>query len=312
MSNRTKGNIALLITAVIWGSGFIAQKLGMAYIGPLAFNSVRQLIAGVVLIPYSMLEMRRTEIFSRVKFSNEVIRERKRDIFRGAGICGILLALGSNAQQVGLVDSSAGKVGFITAIYIVLVPIIGIILGQRSTLKTWVCVVLAMVGFGFLSLRGGFTNITRGDWITLLGAVFFACQIAAVNVFVTRSNAILFSNVQMLVSGLIGLAGMFLFENTTAAALLSSWKPILYSALIPTAIGFTLQIVGQRYTDPTAASLIMSLEAVFAALLGVLLLNEHMEAREWLGCMIIFIATVIAQIPGKAPSEPVEELEEDD
>lgn len=306
MSNKAKGNIALLITALIWGSGFIAQKLGMAYLEPFTFNGLRQCIASIILVPLMIHTARTSGLYSRKKSSAEEVERRKRDLLAGSIICGILMALGTNLQQIGLVTVSAGKSGFITAIYIVLVPLIGILVGERSSIKTWICIIMAMIGFGFLSLKGDMEGTSIGDWLTLLSAVFFSMQIVAVSRYVTKSNAIILSTMQMMISGILSIICMFLFETPTMEALHSSAVPLLYSSIVPTAIGFTLQIVGQKYTSPAVASLILSLEAVFSAILGVIVLSEHMVLREWFGCVLIFAATILAQLPGRgeSPEEP--------
>lgn len=304
MSDRTKGNIILLATALIWGSGFIAQKLGMAFIGPFTFNSSRQIVGGLVLVPYALYELKKTGYLSRERYSIEIIDRHRRELIKGGIICGFLLCCATNLQQIGLATVSAGKSGFITAIYIVLVPIVGLLFGERNSLRIWGCVGLAMAGFAVLSLKGGDSGISQGDVLTLLSACFFAFQIVAVNAHVTKSNAILLSAAQMLFSAVLGCTVAFIFEHPTWLALLASWKPILYAGFVPTAIGYTGQVVGQKYTDPTIASLLMSCEAVFAVILGTLFLNEHMMLREALGCVIIFSAVIIAQLPDKNPEDP--------
>ncbi|MBQ6622214.1 MAG: DMT family transporter [Mogibacterium sp.] len=303
MTDRTKGNFALLIAALVWGSGFIAQKLGMAYIEPFTFNGSRQFIAGIVLIPYALWVTRKSGAFSRSQHRAEVVDRRRRQLLKASLICGLLTYIATSLQQIGLVTVSAGKSGFITAIYIVLVPLVGLLFGERSSLKLWFCVFLAMAGFALMSLQLDGSGITAGDLLTLLSAFFYALQIISISHFVTRNNAIQLATLQMLISGILGLITMALFESPDRVSYMASLAPLLYSALIPTAIGFTLQIVGQRYTDPTVASLIMSLEAVFALLLGALFLHERMILREQLGCIIIFAATILAQLPGADEQE---------
>lgn len=304
MSDKTKGNLILLFTAIVWGSGFIAQKLGMAFIGPFSFNGSRQLVGGLVLIPYAIYEAKKTGYLSRSKYSATEVDRHRNQLIKGGLLCGLLLCCATNLQQIGLATVSAGKSGFITAIYIVLVPIVGLAFGERNNLRIWGCVFLAMVGFGFLSLKGGFGSVSQGDVITLVSALFFAFQIVAVNAHVTKSNAIMLSTIQMLFSAILGCSVALLIEHPTWLALLASAKPILYAGLVPTAIGYTGQVVGQKYTDPTIASLLMSLEAVFAVILGAMFLHEHMMLRELLGCVIIFSAVIIAQLPDKNPEDP--------
>lgn len=306
ISNKMKGNAALLFTAVIWGSGFIAQKLGMSVLPPLAFNGIRQLCAAIVLMPYLAYNLKKSGYFSREKSTYEQIRARKNQVILGGFVCGAFMMLGSNLQQVGLVTVSAGKSGFITAIYIVMVPLLSIFLGKKLTLKTIFCCTLAMVGFAFLSLRGGLGNVTSGDIITLISAVFFAYQIIAVNNFVTKENDILLSVLQMFISGAATVPLSLLCESYTFADLMQCAPIITYSTLLPTALGFTFQIVGQKYTDATTASFLLSLESVFSAIFGAIVLHESMSGKELLGCFFIFLSNIIVQIEGrpKLPRSP--------
>ena len=303
MQNRTKGNIALLIAAFIWGSGFLAQKIGMAYIGPFLFNGSRQIIAALVLLPYGVRIAGSTGYFSREKFSAETVDRHKHDLIRSSLICGFFLTVGTNLQQIGLMTVSAGKSGFITSIYISFVPLFGMLLGDRVSVKIWGCILTAMAGFAMLSLHGDLGSVSLGDILTLLSSVAFACQMIAVNRLGTRNNAIMLSIGQMMVCGTLSLLIAAFTERPGYEALTQSTFPILYSALIPTAIGFTLQIIGQKHTDPSLAALILSLEAVFAAFLGAVILQEHMTARELLGCLLILAATVVASLPDRRPEE---------
>ena len=296
ISNKMKGNAALLFTALIWGSGFIAQKLGMSVLPPLAFNGIRQLCAGIVLSPILIVALKKNGYFSREKNSYEQIIQRRKSVILGGFVCGAFLMLGTNLQQVGLVTVSAGKSGFITAIYIVLVPLFSIFFGKKLTLKTVFCCTLAMVGFAFLSLRGGLGNITQGDLLTFVSAVFFACQIIAVNNFVTKDNDLLLSVLQMLISGAVTLVISLIFESFTFADVMQCVPILAYTTFLPTAMGYTLQIVGQKYTDATTASFLMSLESVFSVIFGALILHEVMSGKELLGCVLIFAANIIVQI----------------
>lgn len=304
MSNRFKGNTALIFTALIWGSGFITQKFGMAYVGPFTFNSLRQCVAACLLVPYAIYLIKKDGTFSAKKHSEESIARRRGDLVKASLVCGLLLFCGSNLQQIGLMTVSAGKSGFITAIYIVITPIIAALFGESVRPRIWLCVAMAMAGFALLSLRGGFGETTTGDWLTLASAFFFAAQIIAINKYVTRTNALLIAAGQVVVSAVLGLACAVIFEHPTWALVATVALPILYTGIVPTGIGNTLQVIGQKYTEPAVASLIMSLEGVFAAILGVIFLHEHMMTREAVGCALIFIATVISQMPDREPTEP--------
>lgn len=296
ISNKMKGNAALLFTALIWGSGFIAQKLGMNALPPLAFNGIRQLCAAIVLSPILLVTLKKNKYLSREENSYEQVKNRKNQALIGGLVCGIFLMLGSNLQQIGLVTVSAGKSGFITAIYIVMVPIISVFFGKKLTLKTVACCVIAMTGFALLSLRGGLGNVTQGDIITFISAIAFAAQIIAVNNYVNRNNDLLISVLQMLFSGVTTTILSIIIENYGVADIIACAPVLAYSTFLPTAIGFTLQVVGQKYTDPTTASFLLSLESVFSAIFGALLLSEVMSGRELAGCTLIFLSNVLVQI----------------
>ncbi|ASS37075.1 DMT family transporter [Mogibacterium pumilum] len=303
MSNGNKGNIALLLAAVIWGSGFIAQKMGMDTIGPYFFNGSRMVIAGLALLPLVIKMAKPKEFFSAKIHGESVVKSRKISLLKGSLVCGFLLAMASSLQQVGLIDVPVGRAGFIIVIYIILVPLLGIFAGHKVELKIWIAVLMAIIGFAMLSLHGGFSNLGKGDVITLLSSLFFAMQIISVSKHVTKNNAIMLSAAQMLVCGVLTLIVAFIVEHTTMEMIKNSLLVTLYSALIPTALAYTMQIIGQKYTNPTLASLLMSLESVFAAILGVLVLNEHMTLVEWGGCAVIFASTVVAQVQWKSPEK---------
>lgn len=211
---------------------------------------------------------------------------------KGSLVCGSLLAMASSLQQVGLIDVPVGRAGFIIAIYIVLMPLIGIFAGHKVELKSWIAVLMAIIGFAMLSLRGGFSNLGKGAVITLISSLFFAMQIISMSKHVTKNNAIILTAAQMLVCGVLTLIVAFIVEHTTMEMIKNSLLVTLYSTLIPAALAYTIQMVGQKYTNPTVVSLLTSLESVFAAILGVLVLNEHMTLMEWGGCAVIFASTI--------------------
>lgn len=307
MSNQNKGNVALLLAAVIWGSGFIAQKMGMDTIGPYFFNGSRMLIVGLALMPLVVRMSKPKEFFSAKINGENVAKTRRMSLLIGSIICGTLLSVASSLQQVGLTTVPVGRAGFILVIYIVLVPLLGIFAGHKVELKIWIAVLMAIIGFAMLSLHGGLSNLGTGDVITLLSSLFFAMQIISVSKHVTKNNAIMLSAAQMLVCGVLTLIVAFIVEQTTIEMIKNSLIVTLYSALIPTALAYTMQMIGQKYTNPTVASLLMSLESVFAAILGVFVLNEHMTLMEWGGCAVIFASTVIAQVQWKSPEKSRQE-----
>lgn len=296
MSDKSKGNLALLFTAVVWGTGFIAQKLGNEVMPPMTFNALRQLMAAIVLCPVMAISLKRSGYLSKEKNTIGQLDYKKHKMLKAFLICGLFMTLGTMTQQIGLVTVSAGKSGFISALYIVFTPVFAVVIGNKVSFKTFGCIALAMLGFGFLSLRGGLGNVTAGDWWTLLSACGFAAQIVSVNAFVDRDNDILISVLQMSFCGGFGLALAIAIEHPTLASAWECMPILLYSTFIPTAIGYTFQIIGQKFTDSTTAALLMSLEAVFAAIFGAIFLKEFMSVRELLGSLLIFIAVILDQV----------------
>ena len=295
MTDRTKGNLALLMTAIVWGTGFISQKLGNEVMPPLTFNAVRQLLAGAVLTPLVLRGFSRSGYMSSEKNTEEQLAKKKKRLLLAGFLCGIFMLIGTDTQQVGLLTVSAGKSGFISALYIVIVPFFSVLIGQKVRLRSVFCIILAMIGFAVMSLRGGLGGATAGDWLTLVSAAGFAAQIVTVKVFVDHDNDLAISALQFYFCGIIGIIIALIAEHPTLAAVFSGIPILLYQTFVPTAMGYTLQIIGQKYTDSSTAALIMSLEAVFAAVFGAIFLREMMTAREIAGAAIILAATVIGQ-----------------
>ena len=295
MSDKNKGNLILLLTAVLWGTGFISQKLGNRVMPPMTFNAVRQLMAAVVLTPIAMRGLRTSGYLSKKHNTQGQIDYRKKRLLKAGVLCGLFMLIGTATQQIGLLTVSAGKSGFISSIYIVFTPLFSVIVGSKVKRRTVFCIALAMFGFGVMSLKGGLGGVTQGDWLTLVSAAGFAAQIVAVNCFVDKDNAILISQAQFFFCGAAGLVIALIAEDPTFAALLAGIPVLLYQTFVPTAGGYTLQIIGQKYTDSSTAALIMSLEAVFAMIFGAIFLREIMSVREIAGAAIIFAATIIGQ-----------------
>ena len=295
MSDKNKGNLILLLTAVLWGTGFISQKLGNEVMPPMTFNAVRQLMAAVVLTPIAMRGLRTSGYLSHKSNSRDRIEYRKKRLLKAGIFCGLFMLIGTATQQIGLLTVSAGKSGFISSIYIVFTPLFSVFVGSKVKRRTVMCIALAIFGFAVMSLQGGFAGATAGDWLTLVSAAGFAAQIVAVNCFVDKDNAVLLSQAQFFFCGIAGLVIAFIVEGPTLAALLAGVPVLLYQTFVPTAGGYTLQIIGQKYTDSSTAALIMSLEAVFAMIFGAIFLHEIMSLREIAGAAIIFTATIIGQ-----------------
>ena len=295
MSEKNKGNLILLLTAILWGSGFISQKLGNAVMPPMTFNAVRQFMAALVLTPVAMRGLRTSGYFSHKSSTQEQIDYRKKRLLKAGLLCGLFMLIGTATQQIGLLTVSAGKSGFISSIYIVFTPLFSVIVGSKVKRRSVICIAIAMIGFAIMSLKGGLGGATQGDWRTLVSAAGFAAQIVAVNCFVDKDNALLISQAQFFFCGIAGFVIALIFEDPTLAMVLAGVPVLLYQTFVPTAGGYTLQIIGQKYTDSSTAALIMSLEAVFAMIFGALFLHEVMSSREIAGAAIIFAATVLGQ-----------------
>lgn len=305
MSKRAISNILLLITAIIWGSAFVAQKAGTA-LEPFTYNGIRTFIGGIALLPViAFMSGRKSSDKSSGQsreLSDGAPAGSKKDLIVGGILCGIILAFGSNLQQIGMdLGTDAGKAGFITALYIVLVPVIGILVGKKIRPIIWICVLIGAAGFYFLTMAGRSTGfkLEMGDLILLLGAIAFACHILVIDYFSPKVDGVKLSCLQFFVAGTLTLILMFIFESPSLPEILDCWFPILYAGVISAGIGYTLQIIAQKHAQPSEASLIMSLESVFAVITGAIILHERMSMMELIGCVVIFLAVILSQLPEK-------------
>ncbi len=294
MSKQLRGSIILLLAAIIWGAAFVAQDKGVDFVGAFTFNSVRWIMGAVFLTPI-MLIANRKELKPK---SQKEFYFNKSELLGGT-ICGVLLFVSSSFQQFGIslyadADAAAGKSGFITALYIILVPIFGIFLKKKVPASVWISIVVAVVGMYLLCIKDSF-SISLPDLLILLCALSFTFHILTVDGFSANSNGLKFSVVQMFVCGVISTAAMFIFETPTIENIMKAGIPLLYAGILSSGIAYTLQILGQKDTNPALASVIMSLESVFAALTGALF-GERMSQREILGSVIMFTAVLLAQI----------------
>lgn len=295
MSKKMRGNLMLLITALIWGTAFVAQSAGMDYVEPFTYNGVRTLIGGIVLIPVILLFDRLKPAEQRLS-PQEQKKVNKTSVIGGI-YCGVILFIASSFQQYGISMTTAGKAGFITALYIVIVPLMGVFIKKKIPKIIWLCVAIAVLGFYLLCVKEGF-SVSKGDLLVLCCAVFFSLHIMCIDHFSAKNvDGVRMSCVQFLVAGLISMIPMFLFETPTLESLWAAKGTILYTGVMSCGVAYTLQILGQRDTDPTTATLLMSLESVFAALSGWVLLHESLSAKELFGCVLVFAAVILAQIP---------------
>ena len=290
-SARLRGNLLLLLTALIWGIAFVAQKSGGEELGPLTFNGLRSLIGAAALgaaLP----------LLDKLGLSHPPAdRAQRKTLWIGGIICGLALFAATNLQQLGILYTNVGKSGFITALYIVLVPFIGIFLGNKVTWLNWIGVVIAVAGLYLLCGVGITDGINRGDLLLLGCALLFSVQILAVSRFSPLVDGVRLSCIQFLVVGILNLPLQLWREQFSVAALLNGWLPLLYAGVLSSGVAYTLQIIGQKYTEPTTASLLMSLESVFAALSGWLILRDRMSLPELCGCILVFAAVVLSQLP---------------
>lgn len=298
---RPKNACMLLLTAFIWGTAFVAQSVGMDYLEPFTFNGVRCLIGAVALLPCIWFFNRGKEKENKVNDENA-----KRDLIKGGIACGILLFAASSLQQIGLVYTAAGKAGFITAFYIVLVPVFGIFLHKKIGWKVWTAVAIALVGLYFLCITETFT-IGVGDIYVFLCALIFSIHILVVDHYAPKVDGVKLSCIQFLVAGIISVPFMLILESPKMGNMLTSWFPLVYAGVFSCGIAYTLQILGQKNVNPAVASLILSLESCFSVLSGWIILEERLSARETIGCIMMFAAIILAQLPDKKSSTDANE-----
>jgi len=290
MNKNLKGSLILILCAFIWGMAFSAQSTATNFIGPFTFVFLRSLITSIVLFAVYPL-------FRSHNDENKKIYPTKRYILLGA-VLGVILFGACALQQAGIAYTTAAKSGFITALYIVLIPIIGLFMGKRIGGQVWIGVVISLIGMCLLCLKDDL-SINIGDVITLGCAFVFSFHIIVIDKYAGGMNSVLLSAIQFGAGAICALPFMLIAETPTWSGILSCWTSILYAAVCSGAIGYTLQMVGQKYAEPTLASLLMCLESVFAALGGWILLGESLAAREMLGCLLMLSASVIAQLPEK-------------
>ena len=291
MKKQVYSNIMLIVAALIWGSAFVAQRLGVNHLGPFIFNGIRMMIGAVALVIY---------IFVRdalIKKRGEGEYGSNRMLVTGGIICGLVLFAASSFQQAGLtMGTTAGKSGFITALYIVLVPVLGIFFRKRVHFLVWVAILIAATGLYFLAVTEELT-IGVGELLTICCSVFFAMHILVVDRFAPHVDGVKLSCIQFFTVGVLSLAAGALFEQYNPKAIIDCIGPLLYMGVMSSGIAYTLQILGQKHIQPAAASIIMSLESVFAALSGWVILGEVLSGPEKFGCVLVFVGVILAQTP---------------
>lgn len=314
-THKLRNTFFLFLTAMIWGAAFVAQSVSMDYIGPFTFICLRSVIGGLFLIPVIIVldgirRKSQNESANVVSSENtlhniemDIEKEEKqrlswknKQLIEGGIVCGILLFFANCFQQTGIQYTTVGKAGFITTFYIIIVPLIGLFFKKYCGILTWIGVVIALAGLYFLCITQKLT-IQIGDALILCCSVLYAGQILAIDHYNPFVDGVKMSCIQFLTGGVLGAVFMFLFENPSVAMILSAAGPILYTGIMSTGVGYTLQIVGQKGLNPTVAALILSLESVFSALSGYVFLHQVLTTRELIGCVLMFIAIVLAQLP---------------
>lgn len=303
---KYKGQIFLLLAAVIWGSAFIFQKMGMDHIGPFTFGIFRFILGSLALLPLIWTVDRLARRKSSDKGCAEKVSEgvtvvpwHDKTLVIGSLLCGAANFVAGSLQQIGIVYTTAGKAGFITSMDIVIVPVFMLFLRQKISRHTWLGIAIALAGLWLLCMTEGFT-VAKGDAFVMACAVAYSIQILLIDHYAERTDVLKLSSMQFLVAGLLSIPPALIGETIEIQALLDCAVPILYVAILEVSVAFTLQVVGQKYTTPACAAIIMSLESVFAAICGALFLHETMSGRELAGCILMFAAFIISQLPDRA------------
>jgi drug/metabolite transporter (DMT)-like permease len=284
-----KADLLLMLTATIWGSAFVAQRVGMDHIGPFLFNGIRFALGSLFLVPYIAAGWGNGKPAAGISPAGTTIRK------WGVLLAGVVLFGGASLQQVGIVYTTAGKAGFITGLYVIIVPIVGLRWGQRASVGTWIGAVLAVSGLYLLSVTERFT-IAKGDFLVLLGAFMWAAHVLWISWLSPRMNPVVLASLQFAVCSVLSLLTALVFEPIILKAILRAAVPILYGGLMSVGIAYTLQVVAQRKAHPAHASIILSMEGVFAVIAGWIILRETLSARGLAGCTLMLAGMVISQL----------------
>ena len=288
-----KNSLMLLLAATIWGIAFVAQRVGMDYMGPFTFSAIRFIIGGAILIPVMLL-------LRRVKVEKKRPAGYRKSTLIGGLICGIILFVASNLQQFGLLYTSVGKTGFITVLYIIFVPLLGLFMRKKVGISLWLSVGIAVFGMYLLCVTGSL-SLNLGDRLVLVSALVFSFHILVIDHFSPRGDGVMISSIQFFVSGVLSAICALIFEEMpTINLILDAWAPLLYAGILSCGVAFTLQILGQKNMNPTVASLILSLESVISVIAAWMILGQAMSPREIFGAALMFVAIMLAQLSQSA------------
>lgn len=294
--SQMRNSLILFLTATIWGTAFVAQSVGMDYVGPYTFNCLRFLIGGIVLLPCMAVLNKINPEENKPQKTEKEKRAQRKVLFTGGICCGIALCAASCFQQIGIMYTTVGKAGFITAFYIIIVPVLGLFFRKKCGANVWIAVALALAGLYFLCITETL-SVGKGDILVLICALFFSVHIMVIDHFSPLADGVKMSCIQFFVSGLLCAVPMFLFEKPQLSQLLAAWQPLFYAGVLSCGVAYTLQIVGQKGMNPTVASLILSLESVISVIAGALILHQVLSKRELLGCVLMLAAILLAQLP---------------
>lgn len=296
-TKQVVNTLLLVLTALIWGSAFVAQSVGAEKVGPFTFLAARSWLGGIFLMPViaiiDKIRKNRGEISLKPQTKAD-----KKTLLIGGILCGIFLFSASITQQIGIGMTTTAKAGFLTTMYVIIVPIISLIMGKKVGKKIWICVLLGVVGLYLLCMKGGL-YLSFGDTMVLVCALIFSGHILVIDRFSPKTDGVRLSCLQFFVVAILSTVCMFIFEKPNMSDIMSAAVPIIYAGILSSGVGYTLQIVGQKGLNPTVASLAMSLESVFSALSGWIILNQSLSLRELSGCILMFGAIILAQLPDK-------------
>jgi drug/metabolite transporter (DMT)-like permease len=281
LQQKDKANLMLWLTAAIWGFAFVAQRAGMKYIGPFTFNGIRFLLGGLSLVPLLMIQRKQLEFKGKLYLKNGIF-------------AGIILFIASSLQQMGMVWTSAGKAGFITGLYIIIIPLIGILIGQKISRFIWIGALLSICGLFLLTINDSL-SISKGDSIVLTGAFFWAFHVQIISKFVRDTPPLLLAFVQFIVCGMLSIVTAMLTETIAFSSILNASLPILYGGIMSVGIAYTLQVISQKHVSPSYAGIVLSFETVFAVIGGWILLNESMNTKDLAGCLLMLGGMILVQ-----------------